>query len=76
MTHAEVVEVVGPILELLVGAARHAEVGGDVLHGGVGRHTDTQNDRKLNFTIYSSTRPSLRVSVLRQRRLLTWSQEV
>lgn len=44
VTHAKVVEVVGPILELLVGAARHAEVGGDVLHGGVGRHADAEQN--------------------------------
>lgn len=38
-THSEVVKVVGPVLELFVGATCHTEVSGDVLHRGVGRHT-------------------------------------
>lgn len=42
VTYSKVIKVVGPVAQLLVGPTLHAEVGGDVLHGGVGEHTGTQ----------------------------------
>lgn len=41
VTHSKVIKVVGPVFQLFVCAALHAEVRGDVLHGGIGEHTGT-----------------------------------
>lgn len=42
VTHSKVIKVVGPVAQLLVGAALHAGVG-DVLQRGVGQPTETQS---------------------------------
>lgn len=41
VTHSKVIKVIWPVAQLLIRATLHAEVRGDVLHGGVGEHTDT-----------------------------------
>lgn len=40
-THSKVIKVIWPVAQLFICATLHAEVGGDVLHGSIGKYTGT-----------------------------------
>lgn len=47
-THSKVIKVIWPVAQLFICATLHAEVGSDVLHGGIGKYTGTCTHTNFN----------------------------
>lgn len=47
-THSKVIKIIWPVAQLFIGATLHAEVRGDVLHGGIGEDTGTHIHTQIN----------------------------